>query len=783
MAREEIVIVVREIGADRTGRKIRGVGSSATRASKGVRLLKRELAALGGLLAVRELTRLSDAFTNMQNRLRLVTRGTKSLNDVTEELFNIANRTRSSFEATADLYARVALAARELGRSQQELLEFTESVNQAIILSGASAQEASAGLIQLAQGLASNRLSGDELRSVLEQLPLIADVIAKQLGVTRGELRKLGEQGQLTADIILDSFKSSRLELEQRFGKTVATIAQNFQVFRNNLIKAVQEVDNLTGIFTLLSMTIKFVATNLVLLTRLIVIGTAAWIAYRLSLIRTAAVMGPLSKLAQALSFSYAVLTTSTVAATASQQKLKVALLAVQRAFPLLLLVAFIVSLVAFRNEITLTEDGVVSLNDLMTEIGITIADVANDFRNFLIVLADQSGFDALVVVLSTLKFSFFDLLLTVASFFDAIILAGRGVGSIFVIIFKNIEDTITLAFAVSINKAIKGFAKLVEVSIRVQNKIRSFTGQDPLDFGIVETIKQNQLEVPKRIDDLGTAIAEAWTRQTKKIGPTAQAVIDIFQRIRDKISLRNAEDPGGASAGDSISEFTKGLKQGLGEVENSFIATTKNVSSLVVGLFNDMSDALSDFVLNGKFNFKSFADSVVKDITRIIVQQQILGPLAKGFGGLFGGAGGGTEAPLSLDEVVPLAGGGLVGGIGTGTSDSNLAALSRGEFVVNASDTNKNLAVLKAINAGSTVASAAPSRAAAPTRSAGGTSGPAIFAPVINVSVESSGEDSSEAQGDAIGRAINIALRKQYVLLTQEQQRNGGMLNPQTSF
>ena len=109
------------------------------------------------LRPVAAIGRLADEYTNVQNRLRLVTDGTEELGEVTDELFAIANRTRSAFDATATLYSRTALAARELGRSQGELLEFTERVNQAVILSGTTAQEARGGLIQLAQGIASQQ--------------------------------------------------------------------------------------------------------------------------------------------------------------------------------------------------------------------------------------------------------------------------------------------------------------------------------------------------------------------------------------------------------------------------------------------------------------------------------------------------------------------------------------------------------------------------------------------------------------------------------------------------
>lgn len=201
--------------------------------------LRNAFAFLGGALLVRELIELSDAFTNVQNRLRIVTDGVDGLNEATAELLRISNDTRVSFTATAELYTRTALAVKELGRSQAETLQFTESLNQAVILSGASAQEAQAGLIQLSQGLASGTLRGDELRSVLEQLPVVADVIAKHMGVTRGELRELGKQGEITAEIILDSFKAARRELETNFAKTVPTIGQSFTVLKNNLITLV----------------------------------------------------------------------------------------------------------------------------------------------------------------------------------------------------------------------------------------------------------------------------------------------------------------------------------------------------------------------------------------------------------------------------------------------------------------------------------------------------------------------------------------------------------------
>ena len=68
----------------------------------------------------------------------------------------------------------------------------------AVRVSGASAATSAAGITQFGQALSSGRLNGDELRSVLENLPRLAQALADGLGVTVGELRRMGEAGELT---------------------------------------------------------------------------------------------------------------------------------------------------------------------------------------------------------------------------------------------------------------------------------------------------------------------------------------------------------------------------------------------------------------------------------------------------------------------------------------------------------------------------------------------------------------------------------------------------------
>lgn len=253
MTTERIDIIIREDGSRTIIRNLNDVGGAAGGAARGIGLLRTALGTLGAAVSVAKLRELADEYVNIQNRLRLVTTGQSNLNAVFDELQRISAATGSSLQANAQLYSRVALSARELGTSQAELLTFTERLNKAIKISGATATEAAGGLIQLSQGLASGRLGGEELRTVLEQLPAVADVIAKGLGVTRGELRQLGAEGKITAREVLDAFKKAGPELEEAFSKIVLTSAENFVILRNQVVETVGKFDAAVGVSTNLS--------------------------------------------------------------------------------------------------------------------------------------------------------------------------------------------------------------------------------------------------------------------------------------------------------------------------------------------------------------------------------------------------------------------------------------------------------------------------------------------------------------------------------------------------
>ena len=268
MVTETVDIRFRESGARVIKRKIDEIGQSANNATRGIFLMQRAIFVLGGFGAARALQRQVDLLTNVENRLRLTTKSTADLENVQSKLFAVARNSRSAFEGVAEIYSRTALSVKDLGISQKETLRFTESLSKASILSGASTREANAAMIQLSQGMSSNRLSGDELRSVLEQLPFVADVIAKSMGITRGELRKFGMEGKISAETVLKAFRGAADEIDALFAKTDVTIGQAFDVAQTNFLEFLDTLEDATGISNKIGKSIIFLSENIDLIAK-----------------------------------------------------------------------------------------------------------------------------------------------------------------------------------------------------------------------------------------------------------------------------------------------------------------------------------------------------------------------------------------------------------------------------------------------------------------------------------------------------------------------------------
>ncbi|UNG06735.1 tape measure protein [Enterobacter asburiae] len=223
-----------EAGLNRTERSlssIEGTMSSLTGVAK----------ALIAAISVQQVGAYAQAWQDLSNKLANAVRDSvppfETLADVTERVFDISQKTRSGLDATATLYARLERSTRSYGVSVEDITRLTTIINQGFVVSGSTAEEASNAIIQLAQGLASGALRGDEFNSVNEQGNRLMIALADSMNVSIGALRNMAAEGKLTTEVIVNGLLSQGDKIGQEFAKTTATISQSLEIANNNITK------------------------------------------------------------------------------------------------------------------------------------------------------------------------------------------------------------------------------------------------------------------------------------------------------------------------------------------------------------------------------------------------------------------------------------------------------------------------------------------------------------------------------------------------------------------
>jgi tape measure domain-containing protein len=268
------------------GREFRVLALSALRAKDSVERLRGAMVAVsalaggfGAAFTLKGLMDYSDTYKQIANRLRTVKTEAQGLADVEQKVFETAQKSRATYESTGILFSRIAGASRRLGVSQKDVLRVTETIQKAFVVGGSTPLEASQSAIQLSQGIASNRLQGDELRSVLEN-PALGQLLANKIsGGDLGVLRKMAADGELTAKVIIDAFKYASGEIDKMFANTEKTISQAFIGVDNALLRYIGTSGKVKAASELMIGALDFLASNMSMVGDSVMMLGAAFIA------------------------------------------------------------------------------------------------------------------------------------------------------------------------------------------------------------------------------------------------------------------------------------------------------------------------------------------------------------------------------------------------------------------------------------------------------------------------------------------------------------------------
>ncbi|MBC5731103.1 tape measure protein [Pseudoflavonifractor hominis] len=277
--------------------------------------------AYAGLKGLTSLVGLSDTMAQTTARLNRMNGELKDTAQLNRMIYESAQRSRGSYQATADMVGKLGTMAGDAFNSTRELVSFAEQINKQIILSGASTQAADAALLQLTQAMSSGVLRGEELNSILEQTPTIAQSIAKYMGVSVGTMREMASEGQVTAEVVKNAMFDAAARINAEFAQMPMTWGQVWTSFQNTALMAFQPV--LVGI--------NWLANNLDIIGPLVLGAAGAFAVFQIAANWTkiaAVATAAYHFVVNLLSIGFGVLTGNTAAASAAVFTFNSALLA-----------------------------------------------------------------------------------------------------------------------------------------------------------------------------------------------------------------------------------------------------------------------------------------------------------------------------------------------------------------------------------------------------------------------------------------------------------------------
>jgi hypothetical protein len=496
----------------------------------------------------------------------------------------------------------------------------------------------------------------------MEQLPVVADVLAKSMGVTRGELRYLAFQSKVTTEVMIRAFEEARAELEEKFGRRIPTLSEGWSVLSSAVLKYVGETDQAVGITRTLAAGMQTAARNAnVLGPALFGVGSA--------LVTLVLPFGKLkSLLALAGTNWLAAIIVGAAAAT----------------------IVLIAHWNDFRILIAKAQDGLTSLgvpiDDFIAKVDKFLAKwgkIPSVIQNYTFAgqvgktlggnpatgtlgentpaqdefwrqrrSAMATGQPLAAVSVAQAGMGPHEQAVRAA------IAAEQAAGKIKEVLEKAWQPTVEQqAWFAQLQKpldeymnrleAVEGFT---EAAVKGQETLTTafLNGgitmqvyQQGMDDAEVQLriLKDATVEMVKATDDNAEANRQCYVDGLKSL--------QEYQRASAELWLKQTQD---------MTDYSTGMKRGFAELWLEATDDASMMADAVKNAFHGMEDMVVDFVTKGKVDFKGFVDSVLADLTRMLFRKMIMAPLmeAMGIPGMASGGSPTVNQPVWVGEQGP---------------------------------------------------------------------------------------------------------------------------------
>lgn len=219
---------------------VKEVGNNLKDAKNQMLSLRNLVAGYFAMVTAGSTIKIADEWAAVDSRVKLATKSVEEHKYALSQIFDLSQRSGQDYLASADLFSKVNRSAGDLGLSLDDTLNLTEIIGQTMTIGGGDQGAQQAALMQLGQALGSGALRGDELNSIIEQAPRLANAIADSFGVPIGQLKDLGKEGKLTSKELAQGLLKQADKIQKEFDQMPKTFGRGMTILKN---KAGQLID------------------------------------------------------------------------------------------------------------------------------------------------------------------------------------------------------------------------------------------------------------------------------------------------------------------------------------------------------------------------------------------------------------------------------------------------------------------------------------------------------------------------------------------------------------
>jgi tape measure domain-containing protein len=235
-------------------------------------------ATFAAAFSAREVIALADEFTRFESKLINAKVASSDMAQVQADLFATAKANGTEVTALADLYGNMAMSAKSLGLSQNDMMAATQGVAAAMRLSGSTTAQASATILQLGQALAGGTVRAEEYNSMLENAPALVRAVAESSTKWKGDLgalRKEINDGKVSSQEWANAIVAASAKLKSDAANAPLTVAAGLQNLRTSLVEYVGQADQSLGVSEKLGFALQMLGENIDLVANSLLVVSA----------------------------------------------------------------------------------------------------------------------------------------------------------------------------------------------------------------------------------------------------------------------------------------------------------------------------------------------------------------------------------------------------------------------------------------------------------------------------------------------------------------------------